>query len=88
MKFTPEEMRFLMQPRVVENAARGGKEPLNKIVDMRELGCPEPIFERTLERRAKKLGRVFAEFRARRAAPAPLAPAPDLDARIAGGKLF
>ena len=52
--FTEQEIKFLLRPHV-ETAAVNGR-PLAPSVDLRELGCPQRIFETILESRAKKLG--------------------------------
>lgn len=63
MKFTDNEVRFLLAAHAVEHAA-GTTRPLGAAVDLREIGCPEPIFNRLLEERARRLGNKFIEFRA------------------------
>jgi hypothetical protein len=79
MTFTNSEYRFLAQ----EHGRRGWA----------SIGhdCPPKILQGILERRAKMLGPEFTAFQEeqrRLASPnAPLA-ADDLDARVAGSKLF
>jgi hypothetical protein len=61
------------------------------MADLRSLGCPEPLFNRILEDRARKLGPRFAEFRdsQNRAAHASQTAADaGLDERIAASKPF
>jgi hypothetical protein len=82
--FTSEEVRFLLGTHPVERAVHDGREVLSGGADLRALGCPERLFLRVLEGRARKIGNKFAEFRA---AQRP-ATADDLDSRIAGSKLF
>ncbi len=66
MQFTELEVRFL----IGEHHTPGGeREVLRGIVDTRKLGCPEHLFFKVLEQRARKLGKSFAEFRAQVAAP-------------------
>ena len=77
MNFTENEVRFLSNahPR------------LQPIIDMRKLGCPESVFNRILDDRAKKLGNAFTEFRASHNEP-PTAEEANLAAEIAANKLF
>ena len=62
MTFTQEEVRFLLEPRRIEYANKMVYE-LRQAVDTRDLGCPEHIFFRVLEDRAKRMGTKFWEFR-------------------------
>ncbi len=88
MQFTTEEREFLMKGHgPVEG--RGGRvehaDGLRSIEDVDFRGCPPRIFQRILEHRARVLGSTFEEFQRRQAAKAiPV----DLDARIAGSRLF
>jgi len=85
MQFNEREIKFLIQPHVVEHAAIGQRS-LRESVDLRELGCPERLFERILEFRAQRLGAKFAEFRGQhQEAPAP---AESLESKIQSSKLF
>lgn len=77
MTFTENEVRFLAR-------AHGRLVP---IADIRQLGCPEAIFNRILEDRARKLGNVFTEFRAGIKSTATATEA-NLAAEIAANKLF
>ena len=77
MNFTENEVRFLSN-------AHGRLQP---IVDVRKLGCPESVFNRILEDRAKKLGNTFTEFRATHSQPST-AEETSLAAEIAANKLF
>ena len=87
MKFTEEEIRFLIKPRVVETADLNGNRQLGAAVDLRQLGCPAAIFQKVLESRARRCAKAFAEFRSSSAAVVEI-PATDFDARIAGSGLF
>jgi len=49
-------------------------------IDVRQLGCPDWLFDRVLARRAKKLGV--------RPGSAAVAEPTDLDARIAAARIF
>jgi hypothetical protein len=60
MKFSEDEIRFLLKPHTVETAAR--VRDMSPAVDLRALGCPARLFEEILEDRAKKLGAKFTEF--------------------------
>jgi hypothetical protein len=65
--YTDSEQRFLMR----EHATAG----LREMVDLRELGCPDRIYNRRLEARASKLGPAFVRETARIPdAPAPSTP--------------
>jgi len=77
--FTESEVRFLLQSFPAESAT--GNRPLKPAVDMRNIGCPDAVFARILESRAKQLGRKFTEFRT-------TAPPSDLSQRLAAAKLF
>lgn len=89
MTFTSKEKRFLM-------SAHGFMVDMNQD----DLNCPPHILHRILEHRAKKLGRVFVEFRSEnsdglvREEPSRPAPAaikavdPTLQAQIEAEKLF
>jgi hypothetical protein len=81
--FSESEINFLMQKHV-ETAA--GNRTLKPVQDLREMGCPLPIFNRILEDRARKLGNKFAEFRSSNK-PSTLADAP-LDSQIEAVKLW
>ncbi|MFZ0820036.1 MAG: hypothetical protein WAM91_08190 [Candidatus Acidiferrales bacterium] len=86
MQFSPEEIRFLLAGHV-ERAATTARPILREAVDLREIGCPDVIFNSVLEQRARKLGRKFVEFRAAHSAtaiPGELA----LEDRISAAKLF
>jgi hypothetical protein len=88
MRFTEAEVRFL----IGEHYAPGGqREVLRPITDTRKLGCPEPLFFKVLEQRAKKLGKSLAEFRAQMGA-APrcpnCSPQGDLAGQVQGTRLF
>ena len=61
--YSESEIRFLMGSHSVEHAA-GRTRELVRMVDLRQIGCPAPLFERILADRASKLGRKFTEFRA------------------------
>ena len=80
MQFTESEVRFLRQ----ENAIR----KIKPMLDLRELGCPEHIFEKVLESRRHKLGPEFAKFREQQGTSLTTPARPDLDARIAAARLF
>ena len=80
MQFTESEVRFLRQ----ENAIC----KIKPMLDLRELGCPEHIFERVLESRRKKLGPEFAKSREQQGASLTTPTQLDLDARIAAAKIF
>jgi hypothetical protein len=51
MHYTESEIRFLSR----EHATRR----MGRLADLRELGCPDRIYNRILEARAKKLGSAF-----------------------------
>jgi hypothetical protein len=68
MNFSEREIRFLTAHHQLEYATTGRRE-LREIVDMRELGCPDRVFFRVLEDRARKLGPKWAEFRSAGRAP-------------------
>ena len=74
--------------REVEMRKRYEKAVLRELgmVDIRELGCPEDVFRRVFEDRMKKrkLRSLFTPDRVRETAVVPM----DLDAQIAGNKLF
>jgi hypothetical protein len=59
--FTEEEVRFLSCAYQKEYAT--GQRELRGMIDMRKYGCPDAIFNRILEHRARKLGSRFTEFR-------------------------
>ena len=80
MKFSEPEMRFLRQ----ENATL----KLKPMADLRAIGCPQVVFEKILEERARKLGGEWARFRDEHKTPATQSSQPDLDARIAAARLF
>jgi hypothetical protein len=88
VQFTNSEVNFLSQGSNVRGRA------VAEITYDMKASMPPHIFNRTLESRAKKLGPEFTEFRdeqRRLATPnAPYQPPaqPDLDARIAGSRLF
>ena len=65
MEFTEQEVQFLMREHVVETAAFGAPRHLKEQPDLRQLGCPWPIFRKILEQRAGKLDGQFTQFRAR-----------------------
>jgi hypothetical protein len=81
VKFSEAEIRFLLQSHRLENATVSRS--LATAVDLRSLGCPERIFNRVLEDRARRLGAKFTEFRSQ-----PKAPETDLDSRVQAAKLF
>jgi hypothetical protein len=85
MRFTEPEVRFLLAAHPREHAT--SHRELGTMTDMRELGCPLPLFERILEDRARTLGRRFTEFRAS-LTPAKLPVDSDLDVRVAASGLF
>ena len=53
-RYSETEQRFLRQ----EHATAG----LREMTDLRKLGCPERIYDRIIEQRAKKLGPQLAAF--------------------------
>jgi hypothetical protein len=92
VQFTPVEIEFLLQPHRTETADRRRSE-LKPMLDIRALGCPDAIFNRILESRARQLGPRFAEFRdsqnrARAAHASQIAADAGLDERIASAKPF
>ena len=79
MKFTQAELRFLV----------GHHSRLASVENVDFSSCPEPIFQRIMEARAKKLGPVFEAFRKEQAPHVgPLPTQPDLNTQIASSKLF
>jgi len=91
--FTDAEIRFLMQSHPVEHATTGRSQTreMPATADLRQIGCPEKIFFRVLEDRARRLGSKFTEFRAaQRAVSAQVAPSPgsSLESEIQAAKLF
>ena len=63
MQFSEKEIRFLLGSPTVE--MYGGEVVGGHFEDMRAKGCPEHIFNRVLESRARKAGSKFIEFRKR-----------------------
>ncbi len=86
MKFSEEEVRFLLATHRLEFAA-GEPRPLREMHDLRALGCPTPLFNSVLEDRARRLGRKFTEFRFAHSASVG-AVQPSLEDRITATKLF
>lgn len=86
MQFTEAEVRFLLSEHPIETATGCGPRRLPPAADLRELGCPEPIFARVLDSRARRLGRRFSEFRAAHATPSTSGLT--LEDRITATKLF
>jgi hypothetical protein len=84
VKFSEQEVRFLMNPHTVEHAM--GTRSLRATLDLRELGCPPNVFESLLERRAKALGTKWIEFRAQN--HSAVVPAISLESEIAILKPF
>jgi hypothetical protein len=82
--YTASEVGFLLGAHPLELAVANGRDVLPADCDLRALGCPERIFHRILEQRARKLGNTFTEFRATQRP----ATADDLDSKIAGAKIF
>lgn len=74
--FTPQEERFLRVEHAVAN--------LREMADLRTFGCPDHIYQDILRHRARKL--------AARGIKLPSAveqlPSDDLDAKIAGARLW
>jgi hypothetical protein len=95
MEFTEQEIAFLTQhhTQTIETATRNKfviekNRIMEPCVDLRQLGCPPSLFFRVLERRAKKLGSLWMEFRAKNHSAAPTSETSDLDVAVAGTKLF
>ena len=89
MQFTQQEVAFLLKPHKLETADRNGQRTISAALDLRTLGCPQVIFTRVLEDRARKLGSKFVEFRNQQYAElAPSVPATDLDVQIAASRPF
>jgi hypothetical protein len=101
VQYSEAEIRFLMRPHRIETST-GRSWEMHEVVDLRTINCPESIFERVLQDRARRLnaqGGKFTEFRNahRPTAPVPAPPArqttvtptpSSLDADLAAAKLF
>jgi hypothetical protein len=69
--------------------ATGRTRELVRMVDLRQLNCPAPLFERILADRAAKLGRKFTEFRtSQRIAPQPNGEIVAIELAVENAKLF
>jgi hypothetical protein len=89
VEFTEKEIQFLIGRHKVETADKGRQRALGApMSDLREIGCPDKIFNRMLEDRAWKLGPLWFEFRNRQRALQAAAPADDLASRVEASKLF
>lgn len=95
--FSEKEIAFLTQhhTETVETATLGHtvirqRRIMDEARDLRQLGCPQSVFFKVLERRAKQLGRAWVEFRnaQRSAAPVPPGEPPDLSSAASAAKLF
>jgi hypothetical protein len=82
--FSESEVRFLLGVHALETAS--GTRFIKEGQDLAQLGCPERIFQRVLEDRARRLGSKFTQFRAAQGHGS--APAVDLDQSIEASKLF
>jgi hypothetical protein len=83
--YTDREIRFLLAPTQVENSI-GGNRTLTEAIDLRQIGCPTSLFAKVCERRAKKLGAKFAEFRSNNQITVPSSKSVELE--LAAAKLF
>jgi hypothetical protein len=82
--FSEREIRFLLGRHTTETTT--GTRETREMTDLRNLGCPESVFNRVLSHRALKLGKMFAEFR--NANSSTSAPNNSLDEAISSAKLF
>lgn len=83
--YNEAEIKFLMTAsHQVENAS--GNRMLRDTVDLRAIGCPERMFNRLLEQRARKAGSRFAEFRSQNQLTVPTVKS--LEMELASAKLF
>lgn len=94
--FSEKEIAFLTTHHVetIETATLGRtvirqRRIMEEVRDLRQLGCPQSLFFRVLEQRAKQLGRAWVEFRnsQRSAAPVPTGES-DLASAVEAAKLF